>query len=201
VETAFTRFTCQNPEPTILIGLRDSYSVAQAFLALFIGSSTVAFVFSAIALTPNGVMDIKVALSVTFSLALVGSACGLVTFAVLQGYILSAGGSGMPRECGYLLGGFAAEAVAAGCGFFAWLPYHTTNTVTQEDQLWESQRALEIEQIRLETIKLRVERLRLEAALQSPNIGRDLERDVHGEEEEKFGDSPTMNTALDLQAV
>ena len=157
-----------------------------------------AFVFAAIALSPNGVMDVKVALSVTFAMSLVGSACAIITFAILQGYTLNEGRTGMPRECGYLLGGFVAESVGAGASFFAWLPYHVTPVVSQEDQLWESQRELEIEQIRLETIRVRAERLRLEAAVAALD-GTKVD-DVL--EEEKVADSPTMMiTATDLQAV
>ena len=110
----------------------------------------------------------------------------------------------MPRECGYLLGGFVAESVAAVCGFFAWLPYHTTTTISQQDQLWESQRALEIEQIRLETVKLRAERLRLEAMLPGSveNDENNKHIGVNGEEEKTMqSGSPTMTTATDLQAA
>ena len=199
METAYTRFTCERPESDVIIGIRDSYSVAQAFLALFIGCSTISYVFSAISLTPNGVMDVKVALSVTFSFALVGSACGLITFAILQGYVLSSGLSGMPRECGYLLGGFVAELVAAGCGFFAWLPYHVTSTPTQENQLWEAQRALEIEKVRLETIKTRTERLRLEESLKNSADALLRGNVENGIEEQKTSDNANMVTVSDLQ--
>jgi len=197
VQTALTHYTCQQVAPSVLTGLRDSYSVAQAFLALYIGSSCVSYVFFAIALAPNGAMDIKIALSVGFALAIVGAVCGIITFSVLQGYILGAGLSGMPRECGYLLGGFVAEMVAAGCGFCAWLPYHDSFEKSQEDQLWEAERGLEIEQIKLQTIKIRAERTKLEKDMQAMGDNR---RSDDGEEE-KTTDTLNMNTAADLQAT
>lgn len=163
LETSFTRFTCVNSdrEPT-LNGSRDPYNVAQAFLALSIGSSTLVFVFSSIALTPNGVMDIKVALTIVFSIALVGCSFGIITFSILQGLVLSEGGSGMPRECGYMLGAAVAEGIASVCSFFAWLPYLATPQTSSEDDLLVAERQLEIERVRLEAVKLHNERMKLQ---------------------------------------
>lgn len=199
-ETAYTRYTCEYPMDNFYYKIHDAYSVSQAFLALFIACTTIAFVFSTIALTPNGVMDITVALRVTFAFAFIGTILGIITFGVLQGYASDNGMYSMPTECGYLVGAFILESVGAGCAYFAWRPYFTEGNSTETDEMKKLEREHEVERLRFETLQFKVDRLRLQDEARSV-----LEADEHGlaengvtDEEERQHGTPVV-TALDLQ--
>ena len=171
VESAFTQFTCQNVADNWLPSPPSAFPVAQAFVALEIGVTTLSFVFFVVALAPNGVMDTKVALAVAFSTAAAGAFFAMVAFGVLQGYYIANGGVAMPAECGYLLGSVAICVISAGLGFSAWRPYRRSDLHDQAGydptaaELERARRLHEIERLRFEAAKYCADRQVIEAEL------------------------------------
>ncbi|KAH9251828.1 hypothetical protein BASA81_010271 [Batrachochytrium salamandrivorans] len=197
IEVAFTKFTCQYVDPgNRLVGIRDAFTVGQAFLGLTIGFSSVAYVFAALALCPNGAIDIKAALSVTACTGLCAFVCCVVSFSVLQGYVLSNGGVGMPIECGYLLGSFCVQALGAVFALCALREYHDQTKISYahiQDDLLRAQRELELEQVKLDIVQTKQQRLALERQL-NQNGGEDDEEESEDEEQVPI-------TASELQVV
>jgi len=162
IESSYTVFTCEESPFESPLLPRTSFGVGQAFLALTLAFATMALVFSEIALAPNGVMDANVSLSVSMSTSLAAFACGVIAFAVLQSFVLQSNGTGVPQECGMLLGAFVCSAVSAGTAFCTWLPFHLAFPGAGEAQ--QLKREAAVEQLRIELLELRAKRMALERA-------------------------------------
>jgi hypothetical protein len=177
VETSYTTFTCQIENKNWIPPPKTAFPVAQAFLALTVASTMLSFVFYVAALAPNGLMDTSRALSVAFGTSLASFLFGCIAFSTLQSFYLSNSGVGMPIECGYLLGCWILSLLSGCLGFGAWWPYHIIHIESQPGfdistkELKKAQRLHEIERLKFEAIKYRMDRLELQNKINNNQSG------------------------------